>query len=63
MALAFAEEATRNHSVSDKTWAAVKSTSTTRKLSSSVWLNATENYFNLTAAVLGIGSDELVGKL
>ena len=25
------------------------------------WVNAAENYYNLQAAVLGIGSDELAG--
>jgi alkylhydroperoxidase family enzyme len=62
-ALAFAEEATRNHSVSEETWATVKKHFNDTQIVELVWLNATENYFNLTAAVLGIGSDELAGKL
>ncbi len=62
-ALAFAEEATRNHNVSEETWVAVKKHFNDTQIIELVWLNATENYFNLTAAVLGIGSDNLVGKL
>ncbi len=61
--LAFAEEATRNHNVSEETWVAVKKHFNDTQIVELVWLNATENYFNLTAAVLGIGSDNLVGKL
>jgi len=62
-ALAFAEEATRNHQVSDETWTAVKRHFTDKQIVELVWLNATENFFNLSNAVLGIGSDDLVGKL
>lgn len=62
-ALAFAEEATRNRSVSEETWATVKKHFSDTQIVELVWLNATENFFNLSNAVLGVGSDDLVGKL
>lgn len=58
-ALALAEEATRDRVVSEATWAAVKRNFNEVEVIELVWLNAVENYFNLQAAVLGIGSDRL----
>lgn len=59
-ALAFAEEATQQKSVSDATFEALHTHFTETEIVELTWLNAAENYFNLQAAVLGIGSDELV---
>lgn len=59
-ALAFAEEATRDRHVSDATWAAVREHFGDEEIVELTWLNAAENYFNLQAHTLGIGSDELL---
>lgn len=59
VALAFAEEATRDKRVSDATWKSVKELFSETEIVELTWLNAAENYFNLQAAVLGIESDNL----
>lgn len=59
-ALAFAEEATRDRHVSDDTFAAVRAHFTKTEIVEISWVNAAENYFNLQAHPLGIGSDELL---
>lgn len=56
-ALALAEEATLRRKVSEETWERVKRHFTGTQIVELVWLNASENYFNLQAAVLGIESD------
>lgn len=61
-ALAFAEEATRHRHVSDETWAAVRAHFSDEEIVELTWLNAAENYFNLQAHVLGLGSDELLAR-
>lgn len=58
-ALAFTEEATRRH-VSPEAWAEVRRHFTDAEIVELAWVNAAENYFNLQAHALGIGSDELV---
>ena len=60
-ALAFCEEATRERRVSDETFAALRAHFNETEIVELTWLNAAENYFNLQAAVLGIGSDGLAG--
>ncbi len=59
-ALAFAEEATRDRHVRDETFAAVRAHFTETEIVELAWINAAENYFNLQAHPLGIGSDELL---
>jgi AhpD family alkylhydroperoxidase len=59
-ALAFAEEATRDRHVSEQTWAAVRVQFTESEIVELAWANAAENFFNLLAHPLGIGSDELL---
>ncbi|HEX2204455.1 MAG TPA: carboxymuconolactone decarboxylase family protein [Longimicrobium sp.] len=61
-ALAFAEEATRDRHVSDATWAEVRAHFTDEEIVELTWVNAAENYFNLQAHVLGLGSDELLAR-
>ncbi|BCM91008.1 hypothetical protein IAD21_02872 [Abditibacteriota bacterium] len=56
-ALAFVEEATVARKVSEATWQQVRSYFSDTEIVELTWLNASENYFNLQAAVLGIGSD------
>jgi alkylhydroperoxidase family enzyme len=56
-ALAFAEEATLHRKVSENTWALVKREFSDTQIVELAWLNASENYFNLQAAVLGLDSD------
>src|SRR5207245_292144 len=58
-ALALAEEATQRRNVTPETWAQVKKHFSEVEIVELVWLNASENYFNLQAAVLGIDSDGL----
>ena len=58
-ALAFAEEATQNRQVSAATWETVRELFSEKEIVELTWLNATENYYNLQAGVLGIGSDNL----
>jgi len=58
-ALTFAEEATRNRRVTDATWTELRQHFNETQIVELTWLNAAENYYNLHAAVLGIGSDEL----
>jgi alkylhydroperoxidase family enzyme len=60
-ALRFAEEATLTRSVTDDTWASVRACFSDTEIVELVWLNAAENYFNLQAAILRIGSDGLLG--
>ena len=60
-ALAFAEEATRDKKVSDATFEALRAHFSDKEIVELTWVNAAENYYNLQAAVLGIGSDELAG--
>lgn len=59
-ALAFAEEATRDRHVSEETWASVRAHFTEPEIVELAWANAAENFFNLQARALGIGSDELL---
>ncbi len=58
-ALAYVEEATRHRRVEDSTFAALRAHFDETQIVEITWLNAAENYFNLQAAVLGVGSDEL----
>ena len=58
-ALAFCEEATRHQKVSDKTFETLREHFDETEIVEPTWVNAAENYFNLQAAVLDIGSDEL----
>ena len=60
-ALAFVEEATRARKVSEATFEALRAHFNETEIVELTWLNAAENYFNLQAAVLGIGSDGLAG--
>ena len=60
-ALAFAEEATQHKRVSEATFAALRTHFNETEIVELTWANAVENYYNLQAAVLGIGSDELAG--
>ena len=57
---AFAEEATRDRHVRDETFAAVRAKFTETEIVELAWVSAAENYFNLQAHPLGIGSDELL---
>lgn len=59
-ALAFADEATRHRHVSEETWAAVRAHFSETEIVEITWVNAAENYFNLQAHILGLGSDELL---
>ena len=59
-ALAFAEEATRTRDVSDETFAALRRHFDDTEIVEIAWVNAVENYFNLQAHPLRIGSDELL---
>jgi AhpD family alkylhydroperoxidase len=58
-ALALTAEATTQRKVSEATWREAKRHFSETELVEIVWLNASENYFNLQAAVLGIESDGL----
>ena len=59
-ALAFAEEATRTRDVSDETFATLRRHFDETEIVEIAWVNAVENYFNLQAHPLRIGSDELL---
>ena len=59
-ALAFTEETTRDRHVRDETFAAVRAHFSETEIVELAWVNAAENYFNLQAHPLGIGSDELL---
>lgn len=59
-ALAFGEEATSTRSVSEATFASAREHFTETEIVEIAWVNAAENYFNLQARPLGIGSDELL---
>jgi AhpD family alkylhydroperoxidase len=59
-ALAFAEEATRTRDVSDETFAELRRHFDDSEIVDISWVNAVENYFNLQAHPLRIGSDELL---
>ncbi len=61
-ALAFCEEATRKRKVSEQTFERLREHFSETEVVELTWLNAAENYFNLQAAVLDIGSDELRGS-
>jgi AhpD family alkylhydroperoxidase len=61
-ALAFAGEATRDRHVRDETWAEVRAHFTGTEIVELTWVNAAENYFNLQAHTLGLGSDELLAR-
>ena len=58
-ALALTAEATTQRKVSEATWREAQRHFSETELVEIVWLNASENYFNLQAAVLGIESDGL----
>lgn len=58
-ALAYADEATREVNVSDKTFDALRSHFTEREVVEITWLVALENYYNRMNRPLGIGSDNL----
>lgn len=62
-ALSLVDEATIHRRVSDETWATVHTYFDDTEIIELVWLNAAENYFNLQATVLGIGSDDLSERL
>lgn len=62
-ALAFADEVTRNIHVSDATFERLRQYFTEEEIVQLTLLNAIENYYNLTAAPLDIGSDELCKKM
>jgi alkylhydroperoxidase family enzyme len=61
-ALAFAEEATLHRKVSEATWKQMHENFSETEIVELTWLNAAENYFNLQAGILGIGSDHLAAK-
>ena len=61
-ALAFAEEATEHKRVGEATFAALRAHFSETEIVELTWVNAVENYYNLQAAVLGIGSDELAAE-
>jgi alkylhydroperoxidase family enzyme len=61
-ALAFATEATLHRNVSEETWQGVREQFSETEIVELTWLNAAENYFNLQAGILGIGSDNLAIK-
>jgi alkylhydroperoxidase family enzyme len=56
-ALAYAEEATRNKRVSDKTFDELRKHFNDREIAEITWINAIENYYNLINIPLEIGSD------
>ena len=58
-ALALTEHATRDRKVPDAVWKRVKQYFSEVEIVELVWLNASENYFNLQAAVLGLESNGL----
>lgn len=62
-ALRFAEEATQHRKVSDATFAGVREHFSDQEIVELTWVNAVENYFNLQASVLELGSDELLSVM
>lgn len=58
-ALAFCEEATREHTVSDATFEAARAHFGEVELVELGWLVAAETYFNIQSAIFGFGSDGL----
>lgn len=62
-ALAFVTEATRDHHVTEAAWAALRGHFSDTEVVEVTWLNAAENYFNLQAHVLEIGSDGLARSM
>ena len=58
-ALAFVDEATKNRRVSDRTFDILRGHFDDGEIVELTWLNATENFLNLTTLPLGIGSDHL----
>lgn len=58
-ALAFVEEATRNKTVGDSTFATLRAHWSEHEIVELTWLNALENFLNLTTVPLQIGSDDL----
>lgn len=58
-ALAYVDEVTRSVHVSDTTFERLQQYFSDREIVQLTLLNAIENYYNLTAAPLNIGSDEL----
>lgn len=59
-ALSYTLEATRDRQVSDATFAELRTHFTETEIVEITWVNAAENYFNLQAHPLGIGSDDLL---
>lgn len=57
--LAYVEEATQNKTVSDTTFDALQAHFDDRAIAEITWLNAMENYYNLTTRPLNVGSDDL----
>ncbi len=62
-ALALVDDATLRRRIAPATWKALREQFSEAEIVELVWLNAAENYFNLQAAVLGIGSDGLAAAL
>jgi AhpD family alkylhydroperoxidase len=58
-ALAYVEEATRHRRVEDSTYERLKNVFSEPEIVELTWLNAAENFLNLTTIPLGIGSDGL----
>ena len=58
-ALAFVEEATKKRKVSDQSFEALRLHFEEGDIVELTWLNAMENFLNLTTLPLGIGSDNL----
>jgi AhpD family alkylhydroperoxidase len=56
-ALAYAEEATRNKRVSNRTFEALRKQFSETQIAEITWVNAIENYYNLINIPLEIGSD------
>lgn len=58
-ALAFVEQATRQRIIDDAVFTELQECFNDTEIVELTWFNATENFLNLTAIPLGIGSDEL----
>ena len=61
-ALAYTEEVTLHRHAGDDTWAEARRHFSDVEMVELTWVNAAENYFNLQAHALGIGSDELLAR-
>jgi AhpD family alkylhydroperoxidase len=61
-ALALVDEVTRTRGVGAPTYERVRRHFTDAEIVELLWLNAVENYFNLQAHPLGIGSDDLYAR-